>query len=90
MAHDPVLSSALNHLLESDEITHPAAIGIAKRVADKGLDSLVGGQQRVYDHFIAPLLNVACTSCGEPVELHDFVEAYENDGACQKCRNGSS
>lgn len=66
-----------------------AAHGIALQVVNKGLDSLKGGQQNVYDKFIVEkYFNLNCRICGAEMPTSEILAALmENDELCGCCRS---
>lgn len=85
------IRAALGALIEDERITHPASIGIAKKIiADGNLDGLSERQKEVFRRFIAPEMNIACESCGEDIPLASYPEVianawFEGEVLCDGC-----
>lgn len=87
------IQAVLQHLLDDEQITNPASVGIAKKIiADKNLDGLSEAQRAVFTRFIAPKMKLACESCGASIPAASYPEVIANSGyegqvICESCLN---
>ncbi len=87
MEQDHAQQEILKVLVEQGALKDPA-LGIAKQVLDKGVDSLSGKQQYVYDTIIAKRFKMECSLCHEDMETNDIPFALmEGDRLCGHCRH---
>ncbi|MGE4505963.1 MAG: hypothetical protein AB7D51_11495 [Desulfovibrionaceae bacterium] len=89
--------SALNAIIEYEEIDHAVALGVSRQlIADGDTSKLTDKQLNVFKQHILPLLNPKCghIEClgGGSISMSDLAEAYgdqfELGGLyCEECRN---
>lgn len=84
------LAEHITHLIEAGLIQDPIALGISKRVQDKGLDALSKKQdwvfkKQVYDPYCQP----TCWRCGDSIPIGEAwdVEAGDLNDLCSSCRH---
>jgi len=65
-----------------------AALGITRRVIDKGIDSLSPAQQSVFGKQVtAVFVTGECERGGHEVPWEEMYEAYHNGGYCSYCEH---
>lgn len=81
------LHSYLAELLETGNLTNPAAIGSAKLAIDKGLSTLSEAQLQsiALDIYNNGLYLEECPICPEKIEWADMYESATNLGRCPDC-----
>lgn len=62
-------------------------LGIAKRMLDKGYDSLSDKQKFVFDKAIENNMIESCQRCGCDIPLCEMLEALYNGGLCNYCQH---
>lgn len=82
------LTDFLKELIEREEIKD-VALGIAKQVLDKGVDSMSEKQKNVIENFVDFYTkNVECERCsnGNVTALTDYIFINDNShGLCSMC-----
>ena len=77
----------LQELIEWEQI-EGAALGIAKQVLDKGLESLSEQQDFVFRKYVVEANFVdRCKRCGNEIAWHEMVFAHRNGGFCEYCEH---
>lgn len=76
----------LQDLINSGRLDDKEA-GIAKRVLDKGYDSLSDKQKYVFDKMIDNNSVEECKRCGCDIPWSEMLEALENGGYCSYCQH---
>lgn len=61
--------------------------GIAKRMLDKGYDSLSDKQRYVFDKMIENNTVSECQRCGCSIPWCEMLEALDNGGLCNYCQH---
>ena len=61
--------------------------GIAKRMLDKGYDTLSQKQKFVFDKAIERNTIESCNRCGCSIPWSEMYEALENGGDCNYCQH---
>lgn len=86
--HNADLTDFLKELIEREEIKD-AALGIAKQVIDKGVDSMSEKQKSVIENVVDYYTkNVECERClnGNVTTLTDYIFIKDNShGLCSMC-----
>jgi len=62
-------------------------LGIAKRMLDKGYDTLSDKQRYVFDKIIEDNIVEKCQRCGLDIPFNEMFEALENGGYCNYCQH---
>lgn len=73
-------------LIGSDRLNEKEA-GIAKRMLDKGYDTLSDKQKFVFDKAIENNTVDECQRCGEDIPWCEMLEALDNGGYCNYCQH---
>lgn len=76
----------LQDLINSGRLDDREA-GIAKRVLDKGYDSLSDKQKHIFDKMIDNNSIEECNGCGCDIPWSEMLEALENGGYCSYCQH---
>lgn len=85
------LRASLKSLLDREVLTHPASVGIAKKLINDGnLDGLSPMQKEIFSSFIAPKLDRTCERCGAKIHVACYPEVLSNvqfEGLvlCEEC-----
>ena len=61
--------------------------GIAKRMLDKGYDTLSDKQKFVFDKAIENNVIKECQRCGSDIPWCEMLEALDNGGYCNYCQH---
>lgn len=61
--------------------------GVAKRMLDKGYDSLSDKQKYVFDHAIEDNYVDECQRCASEIPWCEMMEALDNGGYCNYCQH---
>lgn len=72
-------------LIDSGRLDEKEA-GIAKRMLDKGYDSLSDKQKFVFDKAIENNMIEGCQRCGNDILWCEMLEALDNEGLCGYCQ----
>ena len=75
----------VDDLIKSGRLDDKEA-GIAKRMLDKGYDSLSDKQKYVFDKAIETNYVSECEMCGCPIPWSEMLEALDNGGLCSHCQ----
>lgn len=77
---EEALNYLINHELEE------ASAGISRQVLTQGLYSLSESQLRVFKtHVVDKWLMCKCKCGNHPVEAHELIGIWVNDGYCARC-----
>lgn len=75
----------LKQIVDSGRITGQA-LGVAKQVIGKGLDSLSEKQKYVLEHYVLEPYRVShCSECGINILWCEMFKACDNGGLCEWC-----
>lgn len=77
--------SFVKDLINSGHLEEKEA-GIAKRMLDKGYDSLSEKQKYVFDKAIENNSVQKCERCGCNIPWCEMIEALDNGGYCNYCQ----
>ncbi len=72
-------------LIESGRLNETEA-GIAKRMQDKGYDSLSDKQKSVFDNAIEKNSVKECNFCGNDIPWDEMLNALDNGNLCSGCQ----
>ena len=73
-------------LIKFDRLDDKEA-GIAKRMLDKGYDSLSPKQKYVFDKMIENNCIEECKRCSCDIPWSEMLEAFDNGGYCNYCQH---
>jgi hypothetical protein len=80
-AQEAELREFLKQIIEEEGLRGPA-LGIAKQVLARGIDSLPPNQSAVFDRYVIP----KCGLCGDCDPLSEAGYIYDN-GYCSHCEH---
>jgi hypothetical protein len=76
------LRGVLKILLDTEQIDHEVATGVARKIiADGNIEGLSAKQRNVFDEYIKkPFIDVSCDNegCGHAIDICSLAEAYKN------------
>ena len=75
----------LEELIATDRFDDPMELGIAKRVAAEGFDSLSKNQQFVFEGAISHFVCENCVQCGREIPWEEMSAAEDRGGKCGWC-----
>ena len=83
--YDDEFEGFVEDLINSGRI-EDKELGIAKRMLDKGYDSLSVKQKYVFDKMIRDNSIEECARCGVTIPWCEMLEALDNGGYCNYCQ----
>jgi hypothetical protein len=84
--HEEGFNDFVKDLANSERLNDTQA-GIAKRMLDKGYDSLSEKQKHVFDKTIKENDKGQCKFCGQDIPWSEMFEAGENRGYHPDCKH---
>ena len=76
----------IQELIDGDRFSDSKEVGIAKRVIDKGYQSLSDKQKFVFENAISHFVYGDCIRCGLEIPWSEMSAAEANGGMCGWCQ----
>jgi hypothetical protein len=81
------IKQLVKDLIEYGYLTNKAEIGVAKKFAEDGEDSLSEKQKEVYEKYVKSYVMRICARCGDSISNIEIINSLENGGFCEICSN---
>jgi len=76
----------VQHLLDSEMLTEPAEIGVARLFVDQGSASMTDKQRWVLETHVLEAHRVSeCSLAGDDIPWSEQIDALDNGGMCAAC-----